>query len=85
MPNFKDSRWFQQNSSPDFDKLYHPGTPAPHSGIYRCENCGFEADSTAGSPLPPARVCTQHGPQWKCSHGVVQWRLVAAAIHISKN
>jgi hypothetical protein len=81
MPTFKHSNMFHQNSSNAFDQLYSPGTTTPHSGIYRCESCGFEADSTAGRPLPPARICTQHSPLWKCGHGVIQWRLVAAAIH----
>jgi hypothetical protein len=81
MPNFKYPTSFAKNDSSEFDKLYPPGTPAPNSGIYRCEACGFEADSTAGKPLPPTHSCALHSPHWKCGHGVVQWRLVAAAIH----
>jgi hypothetical protein len=81
MPNYKYSTGFNKNDSTEFDKVYPPGTPAPNSGIYRCEACGFEADSTRGNPLPPARSCALHSPLWKCGHGVVQWRLVAAAVH----
>ena len=25
-----------------FDELHAPGTPAPHSGIYKCMGCGWE-------------------------------------------
>jgi hypothetical protein len=81
MPIYKDSNMFQQNNSNAFDQLYSPGARAPYSGIYRCTACGFEVDSTEGHPLPPARICTQHSAVWKCGHGVIQWRLVAAAIH----
>ena len=35
------------------------GTPTPASGIYRCESCGFEVDSTRGNPLPPTKICPQ--------------------------
>ncbi len=81
MPNYKYIQFFHKVDSPDFDKLLHPGTLAPYSGIYRCENCGFEASSTAGNPLPPARDCGSHGSRWKCAPGTITWRLVAAAIH----
>jgi hypothetical protein len=83
MPNFKDNKYFNANSSEVFDRLFSPGTPAPASGIYRCESCGYEASSTAGNPLPPAKICTQHSTAWRCVPGPVTWRLVAAAIHVS--
>jgi hypothetical protein len=85
MPNYKDSQYFQQNTSPAFDQTYHPGTITPSSGVYRCESCGYEAVSTQGHPLPPATNCLHHSTAWKCSPGRVQWRLVAAAIHVWKN
>jgi hypothetical protein len=82
MPNYKDSTYFHERSSSGFDKIYKPGTPTPTSGIYRCESCGFEAVSTAGHPLPPTETCPQHNPtMWPCKHGLVRWKLVAAAIH----
>jgi hypothetical protein len=36
MPNFKNSNFFAQNSSPAFDAQHHPGQTTPASGIYRC-------------------------------------------------
>ena len=85
MPNYKNSSYFQQNASPVFDQTYAPGVATPSSGVYRCDSCGFEAVSTQGHPLPPATICPQHSSGWKCQHGVVRWRLVAAAIHVSNN
>jgi hypothetical protein len=81
MPNYKNAQYFSTNTSEVFDQTYHPGMLAPVSGIYRCEACGYEADSTKGKPLPPSQTCPQHAPDWKCNHGRVLWRLVAAAVH----
>jgi hypothetical protein len=83
MPNYKNNQYFNQNTSTAFDAVLTPGTPTPDSGIYRCESCGFEIDSTKGHPLPPTKICPQHSPNWKCNHGPVRWRLVAAAVHIN--
>jgi hypothetical protein len=83
MPNYKDARFLSKNESTDFDKIHKPGETAPHSGIYRCTSCGFEVSSTEGKPLPPTKICTDHGVGWRCNHGEVRWRLVAAAIHKS--
>lgn len=59
------------NRGPDaFDVLHHPGTPTPHSGIYRCEACGHSAVSTAGHPLPPQSLLVHSHVQ------PIQWRLV---------
>ena len=85
MPNFKNGSFFNTNLAPEFDRVLTPGTPTPVSGIYRCDSYGFEAVSTAGHPLPPAELCGQHSSSWRCNHGLVRWRLVAAAIHVSRN
>jgi hypothetical protein len=83
MPNYKYGKFFGENQSDTFDQLLPPGTVTPASGIYRCETCGFEAVSTLGHPLPPTVTCPNHDRQWKCNHGLVRWRLVAAAVHVS--
>jgi hypothetical protein len=83
MPNYKYNQYFSQSSVATFDQILPPGAITPASGIYRCESCGFEAASILGAPLPPAQICPHHSPNWKCNHGPVRWRLVAAAIHIS--
>jgi hypothetical protein len=85
MPNFKHSQYFQQNTSAAFDGTYAPGHLAPYSGVYRCDPCGFEAVSTKNHPLPPATNCQHHATAWNCQPGIVRWRLVAAAIHVSNN
>lgn len=79
MPNFKYADYFQKNESPAFDNVLNPGVPAPNSGIYRCQSCGFEAACVSGRPLPPEHNCHQHGSNWSAV-GLVRWRL-AAAIH----
>lgn len=84
MPNYKNGQYFSTNKSGTFDQLFTPGTLAPASGIYRCESCGYEADSTEGKPLPPSQTCLQHSASWIAEHGRVLWRLVAAAIHKNK-
>jgi hypothetical protein len=82
VPNYKESQYFKSNTSPLFDQTYLPGHPTPTSGLYRCESCGFEVVSTVNHPLPPENHCQHHSPKWRCSAGRVQWRLVAAAIHL---
>jgi hypothetical protein len=84
MPNYQDSKYFHEKIADVFDKIHKPGDPTPTSGIYRCESCGYECVSTKGHPLPPTETCPKHESSWKCDHGSVRWRLVAAAIHVSK-
>jgi hypothetical protein len=72
MPNFKNSNFFAQNSSPPFDAQHHPGQTTPASGIYRCTSCGFEATCVMGKPLPPENACHLHSSKWKAT-GKVQW------------
>jgi hypothetical protein len=82
MPNFKDpSYFFQLPTNTAFDVIYKPGDHTPVSGIYRCVSCGFEIVSTHEHPLPPTMACTNHSLKWKNHHGLVRWKLVAAAIH----
>ena len=86
MPNYKDPTVFTQlPNDPNFDTVHQPGQVTPFSGIYKCRSCGFECASVKGFPLPTQRDCSAHHPQWKVYAGTVSWRLVAAAIHITKN
>ena len=55
-----------------FDSLHKPGDPAPHSGIYQCENCKKEDACNKGDPLPPQNH-TQHDPK---SEKKILWRLI---------
>ncbi len=54
-----------------FDQILPPGSPAPYSGIYRCEGCGHEIAEIQGRPLPP-----QNHHQHQPSQGPIRWRLV---------
>jgi hypothetical protein len=81
--NFADYGLVSDETSNVFKELHNPGVNAPSSGIYKCDTCGFEAVSTEGNPLPPAKTCEQHdNARWKCAKGDVKWRLVAYAIHL---
>lgn len=71
MPLYQSVEHFSQMDSPEFDKLYKPGERTAWSGIYRCENCGYEAVHTLDKPLPP-----QNHHVHKPSVGPILWRLL---------
>jgi len=73
MASYKYKDYLSHSDSDAFDKLYHPGTDAPYSGIYRCQSCGYEAACNAGQPLPPQNVHPHNDP--------ILWRLAVYAIH----
>jgi len=81
MASYKYISLLEQNSSGEFDTLYPPEHVTPHSGIYRCEACGFECASKEGYLLPSTRSCDQHDPRWRRGTGNVRWQLVVYAIH----
>lgn len=56
-----------------FDKVHSPGSIVPHSGIYRCVNCGDENACNKGDPLPPQNR-HQHKTQTP-----IGWRLLVFA------
>lgn len=56
-----------------FDEIHPPGTPAPFSGIYRCEGCGHEIVEVKGRPLPP-----QNHHRHTLQQGHIRWRLVVS-------
>ena len=53
-----------------FDIVKAPGSPAEHSGIYRCEGCGHEVASNMDYALPPQNH-HPHAP----GQGQIRWRL----------
>jgi hypothetical protein len=74
MALYKYSQYLGQSNDGAFDVVHTPGTTTPHSGIYRCENCGDEVASNAGNPLPP-----QNHRQHNTNQGEIRWRLVVYA------
>ena len=49
----KNSQYVKPGHGTAFDAEHKPGTAVPHSGIYRCKNCGDEVTCNKGDPLPP--------------------------------
>jgi hypothetical protein len=45
-------RYIAQNNNPAFDALHIPRSVTPYSGICRCEVCGNQDVSTAGTRYP---------------------------------
>ena len=74
MALYKNGAYFKTSDSNAFDQLHQPGAATPHSGIYRCENCGDEVASNAGNPLPPQNH-RQHNP----NVGAIRWRMIVYA------
>lgn len=71
----KDRDKIKPSEDPAFDVSHQPGAAAPHSGIYRCANCGDEVASNATQPLPPQNH-QQHNPQ----NGPIRWKLLVYAV-----
>lgn len=79
MALYKHSQYIQSSSDSVFDQLQQPSTPASHSGIYRCEECGREVTSEQGNGLPP-----ENHHQHPVSKGKIRWRLIVYADHREK-
>jgi hypothetical protein len=77
MPLYKEPKLFEQSDSTAFDAIHKPGSPTPHSGVYRCVNCGREVVSAHPHPLPP-QDHHQHSDRSK----PIQWKLVAAPLPV---
>jgi hypothetical protein len=71
MALYKHGQYLTQTNDAAFDAVYDPGTRAPHSGIYRCINCGDEYACNHNDPLPPQNH-KQHNP----ANGPVRWQLL---------
>jgi hypothetical protein len=57
-----------------FETIHSPGSRVPHSGIYRCVNCGDENCCNKGDPFPPQNK-HQHAIQ-----SPIGWRLLVLAV-----
>lgn len=73
MSVYKFERFLKHSNDAVFDKPLPAGTPAPRSGIYRCDGCGVEITSIQPTPLPGAEHHT-HTAQQK----LVRWKLIVA-------
>lgn len=73
MALYKYSQFLQVSQHAAFDQISHPGTPAPHPGIYRCAGCGHEI-AIAGTHTLPSQNHPQHSPQ----QGAIRWQLIVS-------
>ncbi len=73
MAIYKDESKVRKGHGEAFETTHKPGAKAPHSGIYRCENCGDENACNKGDPLPP-----QNHAQHPTSKPI-EWRLLVFA------
>lgn len=62
------------NPSTAFTDKHAPGSKVPHSGIYRCVNCGSEIAANKGDPMPP-----QNNSQHPKHDGKIEWQLLVYA------
>jgi len=76
MALYKFSDNLKQSTDAAFDQVHNPGADTPHSGIYRCTNCGKEVASNAGNPLPP-----QNHDQHSTNQGAIRWKLLVYAVY----
>ena len=76
MANYKYANFLNVIAGREFDLVYGPSTPAPLSGIYRCEGCGHEAVSTKGNHLPPQNHHTHTVVQ-----GKIRWQPIVISTH----
>jgi hypothetical protein len=76
MADYKYLAFVKNVNNDAFDSTYHPATATPFSGIYRCQNCGHEAVSTYGHPLPPQNHHQHH------NLAPILWRLTVASTHV---
>jgi len=76
MALYNDTDVLQFSASQDFHKIHAPGQPVPHSGIYRCEGCGWEIAAKQNEPLP-----AQNHHQHQAWAGAIRWRMVVYAVH----
>jgi len=74
MALFKHNINLHRSDSKAFDDSHPPHSTTPHTGIYRCINCGDEVASNKGDLLPPQNH-RPHDP----NQGPVLWRLVVYA------
>jgi hypothetical protein len=79
MSIYKYNGFLKRSDEAVFDDAYPLGAATPHSGIYRCEECGREIVSEQDKPFPP-----QNHHQHNAAQGDIQWRLIVYADHEPK-
>lgn len=72
---YKSKEFLVENLAQQFDVIHGPGTMTDWSGIYRCTECGHEAVSVYGQPLPSS----DHHPH--SNRAAIRWRLHIASTH----
>lgn len=74
MALYADAAHVQKVDNQDaFTAVHKPGQIVPHSGIYRCVNCGDENACNKSNPFPPQNK-HQHQNQQP-----IGWRLLVLA------
>jgi hypothetical protein len=73
---YKYDQFLTKSVDGGYDKIYSPGTAAPHAGIYRCDGCGREIGIAETHILPP-----QSHHQHTTAQGDIRWRLIVYADH----
>ena len=73
MATYKFERYLKFSGDAIYDKALPGGSPAPKSGIYRCEGCGLEITALQPGALP-AEGHHPHTTQQK----LVRWKLIVA-------
>lgn len=73
MAIYKTGTNVKAGSGAAFESTYSPGTKAPYSGIYKCDNCGAENACNKDDPLPPQNSHQHPGGK------PIAWRLLVFA------
>lgn len=71
MAYYKSGDYLRESTNELFDALLDPEDICFHSGIYRCEACGFEVVTALGGSLPP-----KNHHEHSASQGAIRWRLI---------
>jgi hypothetical protein len=77
MALYKYVQYLKQSQDGSFDAIHHPGNITQHSGVYRCEVCGWEVVSERNKPFPPQNHHTHPTMQ------PIQWKMVVYAQHLN--
>ena len=71
MAQYKFERHLKFCNDGVYDVVSPAGSPAPRSGIYRCDGCGLELTALAGQALPDVKHHEHHASQ-----KLVRWKLI---------
>jgi len=73
MAMFKDDNHLWKSTCDVFEDEHPPGTVAPWTGIYACQECNHEIASNEGDLLPPAHHHRHPAPE------AIRWKLIVYA------